>query len=240
MDPAIFGCLFGRLALLARDNVGGIPVRPVVLRSGRFVFAMMSLCFLQKLRQRRDIQIAESSARQTGCDFLEQPSIAVGITKRGKRAVSGMIGRWPADAAAAVDLELSPWSSGVEDLTHLNTTCGKIFPCCLNIGDDQIEALGRARHSGCYLRAKLNRAPGTGRRELDNPKTIIKREVSVEPPTQFGVELLRAANIHDRNYNHLELHVHALGASTTDLSTARRLMQSCHISPCLLIKPESR
>src|SRR5271167_3762427 len=222
VELAVFGCLFGRLPVLTRDNVGGIPTRPVVLRSGRFVLAVVLLSLLQELGQRRDIQFTKSSARQPRCDFLKQPSIAVGITKRGERAVGSMLGCWPADATAAVDLELSARRSGVEHLTHLNTACDKIFPCCLDIGDDQVEAFGRAWRSGCHLHAKLNRAPGTGRRELDNPETVIEREVGVEPPPQFGVELLRAVNIRDRNYNHLELHIYSLGTSAADRFTARR------------------
>src|SRR6202451_2754352 len=125
-----------------------------------------------------------------------------------------MLGCWPADAAAAIDLELSAWRSGVEHLTHLNTACDKIFAHSLNVGDDQVEALGRAWRSGCDLRAKLNRAPGTGRRELHNAEAVIKGEVGIEPPPEFGVELLRAVNVRDRNDDHLELHVYSFGAST--------------------------
>jgi hypothetical protein len=110
--------------------------QPVVLRSGRLVFAVVLLSLLQELGQRRDIQITKSSARQSRCDFLKQPSIAVGITKRGKRVVAGMLGYDPADATAAVDPELSARRSGVKHLTHLNTACDKIFPCCLNVGHD--------------------------------------------------------------------------------------------------------
>jgi hypothetical protein len=54
-ELAVFGCLFGSLAALTRDNVGRVPARPVVLRSGRFVFAVVVLSFLQELGQRRDI-----------------------------------------------------------------------------------------------------------------------------------------------------------------------------------------
>jgi hypothetical protein len=54
--------------------------------------------------------------------------VRVGITKRGERVVGGMLGCWPADATAAVDLELSAWRSSVEHLTHFNTARDKIFP----------------------------------------------------------------------------------------------------------------
>jgi hypothetical protein len=101
----------------------------------------------------------------------------------------------------------------VEHLTHLNAACGNIFPRCLHVGDDQVEALGRARRSGCDLRAKLNRAPRAGRCELNDAEAVIKGEVGVEPPAEFGVERLRAVNISDRDDDHLELRVRSLGAS---------------------------
>src|SRR5580658_2710584 len=127
----------------------------------------MLLSLLQELGECRDVQITESSARQPGCDFLKQPSFAVGITKRGKRVVSGMLGRWPVDATAAFDLELRAWRSAVEHLTYLDAACDKIFARSRNLGDDRVEALGRTRRGRCYLRAKLNRALGARRRELD-------------------------------------------------------------------------
>src|SRR5215469_14544880 len=44
VELALFSCFFRRLSVLARYDVGGIPARPVVLRSRRFVLAMMLLC----------------------------------------------------------------------------------------------------------------------------------------------------------------------------------------------------
>ena len=35
------GGFFGRLPVLSGDNVGGVPPRPMVLRGGWFVLAMM-------------------------------------------------------------------------------------------------------------------------------------------------------------------------------------------------------
>jgi hypothetical protein len=55
VERGIFGCLLGRPAALTRDEVGGVPLRPVVLRSGRFVFAMALLCLSQKRCQCRDV-----------------------------------------------------------------------------------------------------------------------------------------------------------------------------------------
>ena len=71
VELAVFGCFFGRLASLTRNNVSGVPSRPVVLWSGRFVFAVVLLSLLQEFGKGRDIEIAESAARQPGCDFLK-------------------------------------------------------------------------------------------------------------------------------------------------------------------------
>src|SRR6185369_804850 len=46
--------------LFARDDVAGVPVRPVMLRRARFVRAMPLLCLAKKRGQIRDIQVAES------------------------------------------------------------------------------------------------------------------------------------------------------------------------------------
>ena len=77
---SIFGCLLGRPAALARDDVGGVPPRPVVLRSGRFVLAMVLLCLSQKLCEGCDVH-AESSSRKPRLDLLEQPAVAVWIAE---------------------------------------------------------------------------------------------------------------------------------------------------------------
>ena len=57
VERGILGRLLGSPPALARDDVGGVPLRPVVLRSGRFVLAMALLCLAQKLGQRRDVQL---------------------------------------------------------------------------------------------------------------------------------------------------------------------------------------
>jgi len=41
VELAVLSGLFGSLAALTRDNVGRVPVRPVVLRSGRLIFAVV-------------------------------------------------------------------------------------------------------------------------------------------------------------------------------------------------------
>src|SRR6185312_14294842 len=79
---AIAGRFLRSPALFAGDDVGGVPVRPVVLRSSRLVLAVVLLCLPQKPGQRRDVQVGESSSGKTGLDLLEQPAVAVGIVER--------------------------------------------------------------------------------------------------------------------------------------------------------------
>src|SRR5439155_18251943 len=100
------GRLFRCLPLLARCDVGGVPARPMVLRSCRLIFTMMLLCLAQKLCQRPDIQIAESSSGQPRRDLLKQPGVAVGIIECGKGEVAAVIGCQPLDATIAVGPEL--------------------------------------------------------------------------------------------------------------------------------------
>jgi hypothetical protein len=73
----------------------------------------------------------------------------------------------------------------------------------LDVGDDQQQALRRAGRGRGQVGAELNRAPGTGRRELDQPK-VLARTVGVEPPTQGTVERLRPVDVRDGNNDYLE------------------------------------
>ena len=81
LERAILGRLLGCLPALARDDVGGVPVRPVVLWSGRLVRAVMLLGLTQKLCQRRDVH-AESPSGKPRRDLLQHPAVAVGIAER--------------------------------------------------------------------------------------------------------------------------------------------------------------
>src|SRR5262249_2632628 len=92
LEGGIFGCLLGSTPVLARDDIRGVPTRPVVIRSARFVLAMALLCLSQKLGQSRDVY-AEPSSGKPRLDLLEQPAVAVWITERGERAVACAIGR---------------------------------------------------------------------------------------------------------------------------------------------------
>ena len=83
--------------------------------------------------------------------------------ERGERVVGCALGGRAVDATAAVALELSPWRSGVENVTDLDTARGKIFARSLNIGDDQVETLGRSWRGRMSSRCQTE--PSTRNRE---------------------------------------------------------------------------
>src|SRR5262249_24075280 len=180
----------------------------MVLRGGWFVCTMMLLRLAQKLRQRRDVQIAESASGQARCDLLEQPGVAVRVAARSKGKVAAMTGVLPADTAVAFGTELSTWFRSMEHLADLDTAANELFASSFNIGNDQVETLARARRGGRYLRAELDRAPGAGRRELDDPESVVEWKIRIEPPPKFRVKRFRAINISYWNDDHIELHVH--------------------------------
>src|SRR5262249_42758881 len=127
----------------------------MVLRGGWFVLAMMLLRLTQKLCQRRDVQIAESTSGQPSCDFLQQPGVAVRVAERSKGKIAAVSGVRPTDATVAFGAELSTRFRSMEHLTDLDTVGNERFTSSFNIGNDQVETLGRARRGGRYLRAEL-------------------------------------------------------------------------------------
>src|SRR5580700_1827460 len=188
----------------------------MVLRGGWFVLAMMLLRLAQKLRQRRDVQTAESTSRQARCDLLEQPGVAIWVAERHKGKVAAVTGVRPTAPAVAFGTELSTRFQSMEHLTDLDTAGNEFFASSFNMGNDQVETLGRARRGRRYLRAELDRAPRAGRRELDNAESVVEWEIRIEPPPKLRVKRFRAINIRDWNDDHLELHVHLRGARAAD------------------------
>src|SRR5215510_6250731 len=188
----------------------------MVLRGGWFVRAMMLLRLTQKLCQRRDVQIAEPASGQARCDLLEQPGVAIRVAERSKGKVAAMTGVRPTDATIAFGTELGARFRSMEHFTDLDTAGNKLFASSFNVGNDQVEALGRARRGCRYLRAELDRAPRAGRRELDDPESVAEWEICIEPPPKLCVKRFRAINIRDWNDNHLELHVHIRSTCAAD------------------------
>src|ERR1700720_4418827 len=128
----------------------------MVLRGGWFVLAMMLLRLTQKLCQRRDVQIAESTSGQARCDLLEQPGIAIRVAERSEGEVAAVTGVGSTDTTVAFGAELSTRFQSMENLTDLDTWGSELIASSFNMGHDQVETLGRARRGGRYLRAELD------------------------------------------------------------------------------------
>src|SRR5262249_39810961 len=156
--------------------------------------------------QRRDVEIAESASGQARCDLLEQPGVAIRVAERSKGKVAAVTRVRPTDATVAFGTELGARFRSMEHLTDFDTAGNKLFASRFNIGNDQVETLGRARRGRRYLRAELDRTPRAGRRELDGPKAVVEREICIEPPPKLCVKRFRAINIRDWNNDHFELH----------------------------------
>src|SRR5262245_47148353 len=91
MERSVLGRLLRSPAALARDDVRGVPIRPVMLRGGRFVLAMALLGLSQESSQRRDVEVAEPAPGKPRLDLLQQPAVAVWIAERCKCAVRATV-----------------------------------------------------------------------------------------------------------------------------------------------------
>src|SRR5580658_10390062 len=198
----------------------------MVLRGGWFVLAMMLLRLNQKLCQRRDVQIAESTSGQARCDLLQQPAVAVGIAEGGERAVAAMLGIRTADPEPPKKVGLVRASvhaaAVVKHLGYVDAERDNLGPRSLDVGDDQVQTLGRAGCRRGDVLAEDDRAPRARRRELDYAEVFTVVVVGVEPPTEPSVELLCAVDIRHGDDNYLKLHVHFRGTRA-----AGRFIVSC-------------
>src|SRR6266478_2742370 len=94
----------------------------------------------------------------------------------------------------------------VEHFADLEAAIEQRFAGGLDVGDDQVQALGGAGCRRSYVLAEDDRAPGARRRELDHAEVFTAVVVGVEPPPEPPVELLRAVYIRDGDDDYLELH----------------------------------
>src|SRR5581483_5307082 len=121
--------------------------------------------------------------------------------ERDERTVAAVLGSRAADAA--VVMEPGARRPFAEHLADLDTVREELVARGLDVGDDQVQALGRPGRGRRDIGAELDRAPRAGRRVLDDPEAVIEGEVGVEPPPQPFVELLRAVDVRDRYDDHL-------------------------------------
>jgi hypothetical protein len=201
---------------LLPHHVLGVPVGPV-----RVCLTDPLLVLTVRRTTKRLSQIARGGERRRGRvdpageprrDLLQEPAVAVRIAEGGERPVAA-VGRSAATAGARVRVvEPAAGLCFVERLADLDPVRDQLVARSLEVGDDQVQVLGRARRRRGEVRAELDRAAGARRRELDDAEVVTGGEVGVEPPAEASVELLRAVDIRDGDDHHLELHVGRPGA----------------------------
>src|ERR1700730_11763970 len=186
---------------LLRHHVLGVPVGPVRVRRAN---ALLMLSVRHRRAPHRVRQVVRrSEARRRGIydagqprrDFLEQPAVAVRIFERRERAVAAVLGIRTADAHTSKQewlVRARVHAFVVKHLANLDATIEQLFAGGLEVGDDQVHALGGAGRRRGDVPAEYNRAPGARRRELHHAKVFTIVEVGVQPPPELRVELLSA------------------------------------------------
>src|SRR5262249_50537037 len=208
----------------------GVPVGPidVVLAA----LALLVLTMRERCTPHRGGEICRRGKRRLGgldpirqpCrDLLQQPAVPIRIAKRRKRAVRLVFRRRSADAVRAVGSELRARRPWVEHLADLDPTSVQFPACSLDIGDDQVQALRRARRGRGDLRPELNRTARSGRRELHDPEAVVEGEVRVEPPPEARVKLLRTLDLRNRDDDPPELQADTQPGHASAQAAALRL-----------------
>src|SRR5262245_55878411 len=222
---------------LLRHHVRGIPFGPVLvaLPSALFVLSVGSFCTPKRARQivgrREGRRRGVDATGQPGCELLEQPTVAVRIMERGERAVAAMLGIRTADPEPPKQVRFvrtGVHTAGVvKHLADLYAATKQLFAGGLDVGNDQVQALGGARCGRGDILAEDDRTPGAWRCKLDHAEVFTVVEVSVEAPPELPtVEFFGAIDIRNGDDNYLELHIHFRGdrfagrVVTTDFSGA--------------------
>src|SRR5262245_21462446 len=158
-----------RLPVLLGHHVRAVPVGPVriALPEPLLVLSVGGLRPPQRARQiRGGRESSHSGVYPTGQpsrDLLQQPAVAVGITKRCERLVTAMLGIRTADPMPPEQVGLvragMDAAGAVEHLADLGTPAEKLLPRGLDVGDDQVQALGGARRGRGDVPTEDHRAP---------------------------------------------------------------------------------
>ena len=143
-------------------------------------------------------------------DLLEQPVVAVRVAERGKRAVVATF-RIRAGYASVVPGVVEHSDGVVEHLADLDAVVDELVAGRLDVEDDEVQALNRARHGRRDSVAEDDRGLRAGRRQLHDPEVLTGDEVGIQPPAQLLVEVLGPIDVGDGQNDDLELHVHQLG-----------------------------
>src|ERR1700759_4140335 len=101
--------------------------------------------------------LSRSAAGQALGDLLDEPAVAVGVTERYERSVALMVRCRPGGPALCPRVvEHAP--GVVEHLAYLRAAVSQFGPGGVDVIDDQLQALGRARGGGGKPSAEDDRA----------------------------------------------------------------------------------
>ena len=122
-----------------------------------------------------------------GSDLLDCPAVAVRILEEHEE-----------DAGA----ELA-------DVARIDAALDELRARGVNVGDDEVQPLHRARRRLDDAGAEADRARGAGRRELHDAELRAGGDVVIESEAElFDVEALGGVHVGDGNRHELELPIH--------------------------------
>src|SRR5215472_5268376 len=202
-------------ASLLAHHVLGVPVWPVWIGLPRPCFVLAVGALRTPKRTRQIVRRREARRRridttgQPRRDLLEQPAVAIRITERGERAVAAMLRIRTADPDPPKQvgrIRAGIHASGtVEHFADGDAATEQLVAGGLDVGDDQVQALGGAGLRGGDVLAEDHRAARARRRELDHAVIVTAGKVGVEPPSEPLVELFCSVHIRDGDDDHLKL-----------------------------------
>jgi hypothetical protein len=108
----------------------------------------------------------------------------IGTTERNKRPVTETLGVWPADPLAVAWKPAGSPGCTVKPFARVDAVRDEFLARSLDVGDGQKQALSRTGRGRREVHAELDRAAGTGRRELEKAKVVTCGAVGVEPPPE--------------------------------------------------------
>ena len=187
------------LSHLLANEVLGVPVRPVFIALAAGPLLMLAVRCLRPPQRGREVRRrgegrgvrGHATWRSLG-QLLQQPAIPVRIAERGERVVAGMLGIRPGNSDPPEQVgfvRAGVCATGVvEHAADLHAATDQFFAGCLDVGDNQVQPLGGPGSGRGDVLAEDDRAPGTGRRELDDAEVaIFGGEIGVKPPAQAAV-----------------------------------------------------
>ena len=201
-------------------HVLGVPVGPV--RVGR-AGALLVLAVGGRRAPHRVRQVAgrvlhgrslPQPTRKASRDLLDEPGVAVRVTERHERAVALALQRRAGRPSLGAGVVEDP-AGVVEHRAHVGAVADELIPGGADVGDDQLQALGRPRCSRGDPSADDDRARRAGRGQLHHPEVRAGGEVGLQPSAQAPVEVLGLVHVRDRHHHDLQFHVHYFGSCSS-------------------------